>query len=234
MTKALDHCTESPLAPHAPKAQGASPRRRGGGPSAKQVAKSEAMRSRVLQAAIDCLVDGQADELSIALVALRAGISRGGVQYHFSTRRDLLCAVMEYLNARRLRQFREDLAMIGPDDDAIDHVIETHWRHLNELDFRAYQELVLVARGDPGLAADFAPKYRAFLHEWYEAARLAFGWGYLHQDVARAGNIAHYVLEGMAYGQLAGQLSPDVVRDLLDYAKSVMRQAMQAHPDQPV
>lgn len=204
--------------------------RRVRGPSARQLAKSEAMRNRVLEAAVNCLTEGPSTDLSIAVVADRAGISRGGVQYHFATRRDLLCAVMEYLNERRLRQFREDLQGIGPGEDLVDTVVEAHWRHLNEPDFRAYQELVLVARADPGLAEDFAPRYRAFLEAWYESAREAFGWGYRNPDVARAGNIAHYVLEGMAYGQLAGQLSDSVVRDLLDYAKSVMRQALKEHP----
>lgn len=221
MNEALDAALDS---------KAAARRRRAAGPSARQAAKSEAMRDRVLHAAVECLTEGTADELSIALVAKRAGISRGAVQYHFSARRDLLCGAMEHLIARRLRQFREDLAGIGPDDDVVGHIVDTHWRHLNEPDFRAYQELVLAARGDPGLAEEFAPRYRDFLHDWYESARAAFGWAYLHPDVARAGNIAHYVLEGMAYGQLAGQLSDAVVSDLLEYAKTVMRDAMRQHP----
>ncbi len=184
------------------------------------------MRQRVLQAAIECLQDCTADDLSFALVATRAATSRGAVQYHFKTRRDLLCASMEYLNERRLRQFQQDLRNSAPDADVVDQLIDAHWRHLNEPDFRAYQELVLAARSDPELAAVFAPKYQAFLHDWYESARTAFGWSYSDPEVARAGNIAHYVLEGMAYGQLAGQLSADVISDLLDYAKNVMRQAM--------
>lgn len=184
------------------------------------------MRLRVLDAAIECLLEGTAHELSFAVVADRAAISRGGVQYHFTTRRDLLCAVVEHINMRRLAQFREDLAGIGPDEDLIDRVIDTHWKHLNENDFRAYQELVLLARSDTELAEAIAPRYQEFLREWYETARETFGWSYRDRAVMQAGNIAHYVLEGMAYGQLAGQLSTDAVEDLLAYAKSVMRSAL--------
>ncbi len=205
--------------------------RRGEGPSPRQIAKSEAMRLKVLEATVDCLLGGVAHELSFATIADRAGISRGGVQYHFATRRDLLCAVLEHINARRLRQFRDDLACIRPDEDLADRIIDAHWKHLSERDFLAYQELVLLARSDPELTPAFAPLYQAFLARWYETAHEAFGWSYRDHEVMQAGNIAHYVLEGMAYGQLAGQLSPEVVGDLLDHAKAIMRAALQKKSD---
>jgi AcrR family transcriptional regulator len=201
--------------------------RRGEGPSPRQIAKSDIMRLRVLEATIDCLLEGVAHELSFAAIADRASISRGGVQYHFATRRDLLCAVIEHINARRLRQFSADLAEIRPTEDLAGRIIDTHWKHLSERDFLAYQELVLLARSDPELTAAFAPRYQAFLSDWYETAREAFGWSYRDREVMQAGNIAHYILEGMAYGQLAGQLSSSVVNDLLDHAKSIMRIAIQ-------
>lgn len=203
-------------------------RRRGAGPSARQAAKSDAMRVHVLNTTIDCLAARTAAEVSIATVAAQAKVSRGGMQYHFPTRLALLRAVVDHLHERRLRQFREDLAAIPPDRDLVDHIIETHWKHLNERDFRAYQELVLAARSDTRLARILAPKYRAFLQEWYEIARKSFGWRYMAPDVGRAGNVAHYILEGMAYGQLAGQLSAADIEGLLAYAKTVMREGLAA------
>lgn len=204
-----------------------APIRHTDGPSPRQLAKSEAMRLRVLEATVECLLEGTAHELSFAVIADRAGISRGGVQYHFATRCDLLCAVIEYINARRLRQFSEDLANIATGEDVVERVIEAHWKHLNERDFLAYQELVLLARSDAELTEAFAPRYQIFLQSWYDTAREAFGWPYDNPKVMQAGNIAHYLLEGMAYGQLAGQVSQAVIDDLLDYAKSIMRTAMQ-------
>ena len=205
--------------------------RRGEGPSPRQIAKSEAMRLKVLEATVECLLEGVAHELSYATIADRAGISRGGVQYHFATRRDLLCAVLEHINARRLRQFRDDLACIGPDEELAARIIDAHWKHLSEREFLAYQELVLLARSDHELTPAFAPLYQAFLANWYETAHQAFGWSYRDHEVMQAGNIAHYVLEGMAYGQLAGQLSPSVVNDLLNHAKAIMRAALQKKND---
>lgn len=201
------------------------------GASPRQIAKSEAMRLRVLEATIDCLQEGKSHEVSIAVIAGSAGISRGAVQYHFATRRDLLCAVIAHINARRLQQFRADLAEIRPNEDLAERIVDTHWKHLGERDFLAYQELVLLARSDPELTEGFAPLYQDFLAEWYETARRAFGWSYRDREVMKAGNIAHYVLEGMAYGQLAGQLSPEVIADLLDHTKSILRAAIQKKQD---
>jgi len=202
------------------------PRKRGAGPSERQAAKSEATRVHVLKTAIDCLAKRPASDVSIATISKYAKVSRGGVQYHFKTRRALLAATVEYLHQLRLEQFRDDLSAIKPGTDVIDELIDTHWRHLNEDLFRAYQELVLAARSDRALSAMLASKYQVFLRNWQETARAMFGWPYHNPDVARAGEIAHYVLEGMAYGVLAGQLSDSVILDLLQYSKNVMHAAV--------
>ncbi len=216
-----------------PRLVAVSPRRapRSFGASPRQIAKSEAMRLRVLEATIDCLQEGKSHEVSIAVIASQASISRGAVQYHFATRRELLCAVIEHINARRLRQFSADLSAVRPGEDLAEQIINAHWKHLGERDFLAYQELVLLARSDPELTEAFAPIYQVFLGEWYETARQAFGWSYRDREVMKAGNIAHYVLEGMAYGQLAGQLSPEVIADMLDHTKSILRAAIQKKQD---
>ena len=209
-------------------------RRRSPGASPRQVAKSKATRIHVLKITINCLAKRPASDVSIATISKYAKVSRGGVQYHFKTRRALLAATVEYLHQLRLEQFRNDLAAIKPGTDIIDAVIDTHWRHLNENLFRAYQELVLAARSDRALSAMLAPKYQVFQHNWYETALTTFGWTYHDPDVARAGEIAHYVLEGMAYGVLAGQLGDAVIRDLLQYSKNVMHAALEdAGPRRP-
>lgn len=198
-------------------------RSRAKGQSDRQAAKSDAMRAQLLETAIDLLAERPYSDVSAAFVAEQAGVSRGGMQYHFPTRVALLQATVEYLHARRLELFRADLLALPEGADVIDHIIETHWRHLNEREFRAYQEIVLAARSEPDLAAMMAERYRAFLHAWHEISREMFGWKYTDPAVARAGNIAHYILEGMAYGQIGGQLTPSDIADLLSVTKDVLR-----------
>ncbi len=196
-----------------------------------QEAKSETMRAQILDAAIDCLASRPYSEVSAALIAQAAGVSRGGMQYHFPTWLALLSATVAHLHTRRLALFKADLSVQPESGDLFDHVVDTHWRHLNEREFRAYQEIVLAARSEPELKALLGTLYGDFLHEWHEIARRMFGWAYTDPAVARAGNVAHYVLDGMAYGQIANQLDPDEVQQLLDFAKRILREALAANGD---
>lgn len=196
------------------------------GSSERQAAKGDALRTQVLDAAIDCLAEFPYSEVSASVIARRAGVSRGGMQYYFPTRLELLRQTVAHLHRVRLDIFRTDLSALREGADAVDHVIDSHWRHLNEREFLAYQELVLAGRSEPELADLLASSYRAFLDEWHDIARDTIGWHAEDPEVARMGNIAHYLLEGMAYGQLGGQLRKEEVSDLLSYAKSIMRSAM--------
>ena len=192
------------------------------GSGARQAEKGAQLRAQVLDAAVDCLARMPYSEVSTTVIADHAGVSRGGMQYYFPTRLDLLQATVSHLHRLRLDLFRTDLLSIGRDEDPIDRVIELHWKHLNEREFRAYQELVLAARSEPDLARLLASSYGAFLDEWHAIARDLLDWHAEDPQAARGGNIAHYLLEGMAYGQMAGQLEPREIQEMLDYAKAVM------------
>ncbi|WP_164844112.1 TetR/AcrR family transcriptional regulator [Croceicoccus ponticola] len=199
----------------------AAPRRRGSGQ--KQAEKGAQLRAQVMDAAIDCLAEMPYSEISMEVIANRAGVSRGGMQYYFPTRLDVLQATVGHLHRERLDIFRNDLSSLRHGDDAIDHIIDSHWRHLNEREFRAYQELILAARSEPELADLLSRSYSAFIREWHEIARELIGWDADKPGMALGGNVAHYLLEGMAYGQIGGQISEQEIETLLDYAKSVMR-----------
>lgn len=192
-----------------------------------QAAKSSATRLRILEATIACLSEMPCAEVSTTVICDRSGVSRGGVQYHFPTRRELLRAAIHHLNERRLETYRLDLEAV-PDDVAVaDHVVETHWKNLTAPEFRAYQELVVAARSDPDLKETLASQYRSFIQQWLKISFDRFGWRYSTPEVRRVGNIAHYLMDGMAYGQLAGQLTGEQVTELLDHVKSLMRDGVE-------
>lgn len=196
------------------------------GSGQKQAEKGALLRSQVLDAAIDCLAQMPYSEISMEVIAKQAGVSRGGMQYHFPTRLDVLGATVEHLHRKRLEIFRNDLTSIDPDADAIDHIVDSHWRHLNEREFRAYQELILVARSEPRLAELLAASYSVFISKWHDISRELMGWDAQDPETARSGNIAHYLLEGMAYGQIGGQISEREIQELLAYTKQIMRGQM--------
>lgn len=195
------------------------------GSSERQAEKGELLRRAALNSAIECLAAMPYSEVSTTLIAERAKISRGGMQYYFPTRLDLLRSVVAHLHSRRLEIFRKDLLAIRDHSDLIGTMIDLHWQHLNELEFKAYQELVLAARSEHQLADLLMSSYRSFLEEWHSIARELIGWDAENPAAARAGNVAHYLLEGMAYGRLGGQLRDDEIDEIKEFAKQTMRAA---------
>lgn len=189
-------------------------------------AKGDAVRALVLEMTITCLAELPYSAVSASVIADRVGVSRGGMQHHFPTRLALLQATVEHLHARRLNNFRDDMVAIPQGADMAAHLVDTHWRHLNEREFRAYQELVLAGRSEPDLARVLSAKYPFFLQEWLEVGRTVFNWNYADPDVALAGNIVHSLMEGMAFGVLGGQLTSTTVTDLLNYSKTILREGL--------
>ncbi|MGK8511488.1 TetR/AcrR family transcriptional regulator [Nocardia asiatica] len=59
--------------------------------------RSRATRQRLLEATIDCLAEMGWAAATVAVVAERAGVSRGAAQHHFPTREDLITAALEYM-----------------------------------------------------------------------------------------------------------------------------------------
>lgn len=69
--------------------------------------RSRATRKRLLEAAIECLAELGWSGSTVAVVAERAGVSRGAAQHHFPTREDLVTSAVEYVAEERLAQLRE-------------------------------------------------------------------------------------------------------------------------------
>ncbi|OLF12865.1 TetR family transcriptional regulator [Actinophytocola xinjiangensis] len=69
--------------------------------------RSRATRKRLLEAAIECLAEVGWSGSTVAVVAERAGVSRGAAQHHFPTREDLVTSAVEYVSQERLSRLRE-------------------------------------------------------------------------------------------------------------------------------
>ncbi len=196
----------------------------------RQASKSEQTRIAVLDAALHCLGVLPYPEVTIAVVADHSGISKGGIQYHFPTRRELLREAVNRLFERRLEAYRKDLENVPPGVAITDHIIDNHWKHLSESEFQIYQELLVSSRSNLELRRLLTHRYKAFMREWNHLSLASFGWDRAHPEVSNLGNIAQYLMDGMAYGWFAGQLNPGEVRPLLDFVKSLMRQGVRGTP----
>lgn len=191
-----------------------------------QASKSQRKRLDILDATLECLARNPYPEVTIAAVAAHAGISKGGIQYHFPSRYQLLRGAIDRLFARRLEAYEKDLASVPAGVVTTDHVIDHHWKHLTEPEFQIYQELVVASRSDGRLRKLLIERYRTFRKEWSRLSLAAYGWDYHDEQVVVLGNIAQYLMDGMAYGWLVDQLGKADVAHLLSFTKAIMREGL--------
>jgi len=66
--------------------------------------RSRATRQRVLESAVDSLAERGWSGTTVAVIAVRAGISRGALQHYFPTREELFAAAFAHVAESRLAQ----------------------------------------------------------------------------------------------------------------------------------
>ena len=146
-------------------------------PRRSQEERSALTRARILEAALDCLVElGHAGTTTIA-VAERAGVSRGAQLHHFPTRQDLLAAAVEHLFAGLTESYQKAFAALSPDADRLRAALELLWQVYCDPHLLAALELQVAARTDAALRAKLVPVGRAHARNVHRLAAAYFGGG---------------------------------------------------------
>lgn len=137
-----------------------------------QQRKSIQTRLAILEAAIDCLQEHGFARTTTQLIAQMAGISRGAMLHHYSTKQDLITSVLEYTFFKRMENFLGAIRSLS-DAERVDRNagIEIYWESLLTREFSAYLELMVAARTDTELSVIFLPKARHY--ERIERAEVA-------------------------------------------------------------
>jgi AcrR family transcriptional regulator len=121
-----------------------------------QEERSAQTRARLLDAAIDCLVEYGYAGTTTPRVAERAGVTRGAQVHHFGSKADLVVAATKHLAQRRISSTLGDVNELVASDDPIGGILGFLWEvHQGPL-FAATTELWLAARTDDTLAAEMA------------------------------------------------------------------------------
>ncbi|MCD0449175.1 TetR/AcrR family transcriptional regulator [Actinocorallia sp. API 0066] len=115
--------------------------------------RSQAMRQRLLDATVACLVEYGWSGTSTVLVSERAGVSRGAQLHHFPTKNDLVLAAVEHLWETRGAAHRTAFADLPDGPDRIRHVVHLLGEHFSGDLYAAALELWVAARGDAALHA---------------------------------------------------------------------------------
>jgi AcrR family transcriptional regulator len=180
---------------------------------APQQARALETRRRLLDAAVDELLDHGYGGLTTPGVAARAGVSRGAQQNHFPRKIELVAEAVRHLAHRQQVELTEQLrgVPIGPSRTAagLDVLFDQYSGRL----FAAVIELSLAARGDPELAAVIATEERSISLSLQETAAAIFGADAL-KDHARAAlwSTVLSTIRGLALLKLLGHTPSAVDR----------------------
>jgi AcrR family transcriptional regulator len=120
--------------------------------------RSRATRARLLEAAIASLAELGWTASTVAVVAERAGVSRGAAQHHFPTRESLFTAALEHVTALRAAEMKRELAELPagarPDTAA---VVELVMNLFTGTVFRSALALWVAAASEPQLREQIVP-----------------------------------------------------------------------------
>ena len=123
--------------------------------------RSRATRRRLLAACVDCLADGGWSATTVAVVAERAGVSRGAAQHHFPTREDLITAALEHMFDERIESARAELAAPGT-SPTTEAVVARLVEHFTGTLFKAALQVWTAAAADEALRERVVPLEQKF------------------------------------------------------------------------
>jgi AcrR family transcriptional regulator len=122
-----------------------------------QEERTRAMRQRLLDATVECLVEFGWSGTSTTLVSQRAGVSRGAQLHHFPTKADLVLAAVEHLSDARREELRAAAADLPDGRRRTRAVLEMLATHFTGPVFSAALELWVAARTDEALREAVGP-----------------------------------------------------------------------------
>lgn len=169
--------------------------------------RTRAMRLRLLEATVECLIEDGYAGTSTTLVSRRAGVSRGAQLHHFPTKLDLVVAAIEHLTTLRGAELEEAAARI-PDGDRR-AVLQMLADHFTSPVFAAALELWVAARTDPELHAAVAPLERRVGRQAHKLTVTALG---ADEDKAGTRELVQATLDLVRGLGLANTLSNDSAR----------------------
>ena len=122
-----------------------------------QEERTRAMRLRLLEATVECLVERGYSGTSTTLVSERAGVSRGAQLHHFPTKNDLVVAAVEHLTRVRGAELAAAVDKLPGGARRTRAVLTMLGDHFSSPVFIAALELWVAARTDDVLLAAVGP-----------------------------------------------------------------------------
>ncbi|MGH3647729.1 MAG: TetR/AcrR family transcriptional regulator [Micromonosporaceae bacterium] len=174
-----------------------------------QQERSRLTRRRLLEATVDCLAERGWSGTTVAVVAERAGVSRGAAQHHFPTREDLVTAAVRQMAAVRAEQIRARAAAGPAGKLRTEEALALLAGHFTSPVFNAALQLWVAASTDPQLRQIVGPLEAEVGREAHRFAVELLGADETKPGVREAVQATLDLLRGLG---LANLLSDDTTR----------------------
>jgi len=192
-------CHSAHAGPVTAQTAGAAPER------TSQGERSRAMRRRLLEATVECLVELGWAGTTTTVVSERAGVSRGAQLHHFPSKQELVVAAVEHLSERRREVIAESAANL-PVEGRTRAILDVLSQQFVSPVFYAALELWVAARSDTDLRKAVAPLERRVGRETHAWALTMLG---VDETVGRNRELVQGTLDLLRGLGLASALSDD-------------------------
>ncbi|WP_024874594.1 TetR/AcrR family transcriptional regulator [Saccharomonospora piscinae] len=122
-----------------------------------QAERSARTRAALLDATIACLTELGHARTSMHEICVRAGVSKGAAQHHFTDKAELMAAAVRHLTTELTVRGGPALDRLPPGPDRVPAVIDLLWHSFSGTLASAAMELWVAARTDPELRAAMRP-----------------------------------------------------------------------------
>jgi AcrR family transcriptional regulator len=174
---------------------------------------------------VSCIAELGWSGATVAVIAERAGVSRGAAQHHFPTREALVTAAVDYLGEEQLRQLRARAAGLPSGASRVEPVVDMLLDLYVGPTFRAALHVWVAASTDEALRAAVVPLEAKVGREAHRVAVELLGVDEAHPgvrelvqatlDLARGLGLAHTLTDDTARrAQIAAQWAR-VLRQML-------------------
>ena len=119
--------------------------------------RSRLTRRRLLDATVDSLAQVGWTATSVALVAARAGVSRGAAQHHFPTRETLFEAAVDHIGQRRMAELKRAAVALPTGPGRTEAVLTVLVSIYTGASFRAALQVWTAASSEPTLRVQLVP-----------------------------------------------------------------------------
>lgn len=171
-----------------------------------QEEKSQAMRTRIIHATIECLDSVGYIKTTTSEIVKRAGVSRGALQHHFRSKDDLIMAAADFLTSRYLEIFKLKFEYNGSLREYIHNILNVFWR----IEFKSTPLLLLEMKLQNRKNKKFSQKndndfneHTIIFEKWWD--HLFKDVPVNHEAVKTTGKVCLVSIRGLIYDILYSQ-----------------------------